>query len=112
MIETDQIKEADMTTFITSLLIKFLTVDNLCTVLAKTISALLTYASKKGGKAWDVAKAVIVKVNTWTSLFMQVYDDDHMSEEEEKLVAEAIKSKTDIAKVIDIIKTANEEKKA
>lgn len=99
-----------MTTFITSLLIKFLTVDNLCTVLAKIISALLTYASKKGGKAWDIAKAAIVKVNTWTSLFMQVYDDDNMSEEEEKLVAEAIKSKTDIAKVIDIIKKANEQK--
>jgi hypothetical protein len=93
-----------MATFITTFMLKFLTVDGLCSIIAKIISALLSYASKKGGKAWDTAKAVIVKVNNWTSLFLQVYDDEEMSEEEEKLVADAIKNKTDIAKVIDILK--------
>lgn len=97
-------------TFITTLLLKFLTIDNLCTVLAKIISSLLAYASKRGGKAWDIAKAAIVKVNTWTSLFLQVYDDEKLTAEEEKLIANAIKNKTDIAKIIDIIKKANEEK--
>ena len=101
-----------MATFITAFLLKFLTVDNLCTILAKIISLLLAYASKKGGKAWDISKATIVKVNIWTSLFLQVYDDDNMSAEEEQLVADAIKNKTDIAKVVDIIKKANEEKNA
>ena len=100
-----------MATTILAFLLKFLTVDNLCTVLAKAISLLLAYASKKGGKAWDTAKAAILKINVWTSLFLQVYDDDNMNAEEEKLVADAIKSKTDIAKVVDIIKKANEDKK-
>ena len=101
-----------MTTLITTFLLKFLTVDNLCTVLAKIISSLLAYASKKGGKAWDIAKAAIVKVNTWTSLFLQVYEDEKLTEEEEKIIADAIKNKTDITKVVDIIKKANDEKKA
>lgn len=101
-----------MTTFITTFLLKFLTIDNLCTVLAKIISLLLAYASKKGGKAWDITKTVIAKVNNWTSLYLQVYDDEKLTEEEEKLIAEAIKNKTDIAKVVDIIKKANEAKNA
>ena len=101
-----------MATFITTFLLKFLTVDNLCTVIAKVISMLLAYASKKGGKAWDIAKAAIVKVNTWTALFLQVYDDEKLSAEEEELIAKAIKNKTDIAKVVDIIKKANEAKNA
>ena len=101
-----------MVTFMTSILLKFLTVDNLCTILAKIISLLLAYASKKGGKAWDITKATIVKVNNWTSLYLQVYDDEQLTKEEEKLIADAIKNKTDIAKVIDIIKKANEEKNA
>ena len=94
-------------TLITTFLLKFLTVDSLCTIAAKIISTLLAYASKKGGKAWDIAKAAIVKVNNWTSLFLQVYDDEKLTEDEEKLIAEAIKNKTDIAKIIDIIKQKN-----
>ena len=105
MLVTQTERRNTMMTFITTFLLKFLTVDNLCTVIAKAISALLAYASKKGGKAWDIAKSVIVKVNNWTSLFLQ------MTEEEEKLIADAIKNKTDIAKVIDIIKKAKEESK-
>lgn len=101
-----------MATFITTLLLKFLSVDNLCTVAAKIIAALLAYASKKGGKAWDIAKASITKVNNWTSLFLQVYDDEKLTEEEEKIIADAIKSKTSIAKVVDILKKANEQKEA
>ena len=111
MLVTQTERSNTMMTFITTFLLKFLTVDNLCTVIAKAISALLAYASKKGGKAWDIAKSVIVKVNNWTSLFLQVYDDEKMTEEEEKLIADAIKNKTDIAKVIDIIKKAKEESK-
>lgn len=101
-----------MTTFAIKILLNFLTVDNLCAVLAKTISMILSYASKKGGKAWDVAKGVIVKVNNWTSLFLQVYEDETLDKDEEKLIAESIKNETDIAKVVDILKKAASEKKA
>lgn len=101
-----------MTTFIVKILLNFLTVDNLCTVLAKIISKLLSYASKKGGKAWDITKSVIVKVNNWTSLFLQVYEDEELDKEEEKLIAEAIKNRTDIAKIVDILKKSSKGKAA
>jgi len=35
---------------------------------------------------------VITKINLWTSLFIQVYDDEEMSKEEEEIVAKAIKN--------------------
>lgn len=46
----------------------------------------------------------------WIDLFLQVYDDDTLTEDEEKLIAEAIKSQTDIQKIVDILKEKVEEK--
>ena len=76
----------------TSFLIKFLNVDALCALIAKAIALILSYASKHGGSTWDTAKAAILKVNLWTSLFMQVYADDMLDEKEEKKIANAIKN--------------------
>ena len=101
-----------MTSIIMTIALKFLTVDGLCQLAAKIISNILSWASKKGGKAWDIAKTVITKINLWTSLFLQVYDDDTMSKSEEKLVAEAIKNQTSIAKLVDILKKPIEEQQA
>jgi len=98
-----------MTSILTTIALKFLTVDGLCTVAAKVIANLLAWASKKGGKAWDVAKVAITKINLWTSLFLQVYDDEELTQEEEAQIAEAIKNKTDIAKLVDIIKKPIED---
>ena len=95
-----------------SFLVKFLDLDTICMLIAKCVAAILSYASKKGGKAWDIAKAIITKINLWTSLFVQVYDDETLTEEEEKLVAEAIKKQTSIEKIIDILNKNNEIKKA
>ena len=65
-----------MTSVIMNIALKFLTVDGLCSLAAKIISKLLYWASKKGDKAWDIAKTIITKINLWTSLFLQVYEDD------------------------------------
>ena len=99
-----------MKSIVTSLLVKFLDVDTLCTLVAKAIATLLAYASKRGGKAWDIAKTAITKINLWTSLFLQVYEDESLSEEDEKKIAEAIKKETDIAKLVDILKKDKEAK--
>lgn len=99
-----------MKSIMMSLFIKFLDLDSICMLIAKCVAIILSYASKKGGKAWDIAKAVITKINLWTSLFVQVYDDENMTEKEEKLVAEAIKKQTDISKVVDILKEKNGKK--
>lgn len=93
-----------MVSIVTSVLFKFLDVDTLCALVAKAISCILAYASKKGGKAWDIAKTAIVKINVWTSLFLQVYEDDDLSKEDEKIIADAIKKETDIEKLVDLLK--------
>ena len=92
--------------------LKFLTVDGLCQLAAKIISNLLFWASKKGGKSWDIAKSVVTKINLWTSLFIQVYDDDQMSEYEEQKIAKAIADQTPISKLVDILKKPIEEQQA
>lgn len=99
-----------MTQFITSMLVKFLDVDTLCSLVAKAIASILAYASKKGGKAWDIAKTAITKINLWTALFLQVYEDETLDAEDEKKIAEAIKKETDIAKLVDILKKDKETK--
>ncbi len=96
--------------FITSILFKFCSLESLSLIVAKAISYILAWASKKGGSAWDTAKAVIVQINSWTNLFVQVYDDDNMSAEEEELVAKAIAEKTPLDKVVEIIKNASTKK--
>lgn len=93
-----------MTKLITAALIKFLDVDALAGLIAKAIANILLFASKRGGKSWDVAKAIIVKINTWTSLFLQVYDDETLTAAEEKTIADAIKQETKIEKLVDVLK--------
>ena len=92
------------------MLVKFLDVDTLCSLVAKAISSILSYASKKGGKSWETAKTAITKINLWTSLFLQVYEDDTLDAEDEKKIADAIKKETDIAKLVDILKKDKEAK--
>lgn len=101
-----------MKSIIMAIALKFLTVDGLCQLAAKIISNLLFWASKKGGKSWDIAKSVVTKINLWTSLFIQVYDDDQMSEYEEQKIAKAIADQTPIAKLVDILKKPIEEQQA
>ena len=91
---------------------KFLDLDSICATLARLIALLLSYASKRGGKTWDVAKNVITKVNLWISLFIQVYDDENLTFEEEKIIADAIKKQTSIDKAVDILQKSISNKKA
>ena len=89
-----------------SFLMKFLDVDTLCALVAKAISCMLSYASKKGDKAWDTAKTAVTKINLWTSLFMQVYEDDTLDSEDEQKIAKAIKKETSIEKLVDILNSS------
>ena len=95
---------------VSSLIVSLFSVDNICTFIAKAIARILSWASKKGGKSWDIAKAAILKINVWTSLFLQVYEDDELTADDEKLIAEAIKKETDITKLIDILKSKTAKK--
>ncbi len=86
-----------------NILIKFLSVDAICKLIARGIAKILETASKKGGETWDKAKSVIKQIHLWCGLFLEVYEDDNLTAEEEEKIAEAIKNQTSIDKVVDIL---------
>jgi hypothetical protein len=46
----------------------------------------------------------MTKVNLWTSLFLQVYDDEELTPEEERKIADAIRKETSVEKLVDILR--------
>lgn len=92
-----------MKNFIIKLLFKTLTIENISALVAKCIVWLLEYARNKGDKYWDTAKGVIRKINNWCSLFLEVYEDDELTEEEEEKIAEAIAKETELKSIADIL---------
>ena len=81
-----------MQTILTNILLKFVSTDSLCSLIAKAIAKMLAFASKNGGKSWDNAKLAMSKVALWVNLFNEVYEDDELTAEEEAKIAEAIKN--------------------
>lgn len=92
-----------MKNWIISLFFKSLTVDNISQIAARCIVWLLEYARNKGDKYWDTAKEVIRKINNWCSLFLEVYEDNELSEEDEVKIAEAISKETDVQSIAKIL---------
>lgn len=90
-------------------LITFLNVDTICSFIARFISKTLSYASQKGGDTWEKSKRIISKIHLWCGLFLEVYEDDNMTPEEEQKIAEAIKNQTNIGKVVDILNNETKE---
>jgi Na+/phosphate symporter len=87
-----------------NILISLLSVDTICKLIARGIAKILETASKKGGDAWCKAKEIIKKIHLWCGLFLEVYEDDNLTEEEESKIADAIKNQTKIEKISDILK--------
>ena len=92
-----------MKTLLIKLLFKTLTIDNISALAARCIVWLLEYARNKGDKYWDTAKGVIRKINNWCSLFLEVYEDDELTEQEEEKIAEAIQKETSIQSIAEIL---------
>lgn len=92
-----------MKNWLINLFFKSLTVDNISQIVARCIVWLLEYARNKGDKYWDTAKGVIRKINNWCSLFLEVYEDDELTEEDEAKIAEAIKNQTDVQTIANIL---------
>ena len=93
-----------MQKILTNLLLKFVTIDTLCALIAKAIAKMRSYASKNGGKSWDNAKAAMNKIAVWVNLFNEVYADDKLTAEEEAKIVEAIKNETPVDKISEILK--------
>ena len=92
-----------MKNWLINLFFKSLTVDNISQIAARCVVWLLEYARNKGDKYWDTAKGVIRKINNWCSLFLEVYEDDELTEEDEAKIAEAIKNQTDVQTIANIL---------
>lgn len=92
-----------MKNLLIKLLFKSLTIENISALAAKCIVWLLEYARNKGDKYWDTAKEVIRKINNWCSLFLEVYEDNELTEEEEAKIAEAISKETNVQSIAEIL---------
>ena len=88
---------------ILNILAKFITVENVSSLVARLIVRLMEYARKKGDVAWDKTKAIVCEINRYTSLFMQVYEDDTLTEEEEEEIRKAILAGGNEEKLSDIL---------
>ena len=92
-----------MKNFFIKLLFQTLTIENISYLAAKCVVWLLEYARNKGDKYWDRAKEVIRNINVWCSLFLEVYEDEELTEEEEKKIADAIQRETKIESIAEIL---------
>jgi hypothetical protein len=83
---------------------KFITVEKVSAVVAKLTTKLLEYARNKGDAAWDTAKKVVQQIIKWCNLFLEIYDDDTLTPEEEAKLAEEIANMTDAATLKKLLK--------
>ena len=93
-----------MTKLLIKTLFSFVTIENVSYIIAKCIAYILRWASKKGGKNWDKAKAIIKNVEKWSHIFNEVYDDDNLSANEEEQIASALENSTTINSISELLK--------
>lgn len=83
---------------------KFITVEKVSALVARLIAKLLEYARNKGDAAWDTAKKVVQQIIKWCNLFLEIYEDDTLTPEEEAKLAEEIANMTDAATLKKLLK--------
>ena len=65
--------------------------------------------SDKGG--WEKAKKSVHEVKKWVNLFDEVYEDDTLTEEEEKKIEDAIADCTTVASIYKLLLNKKAPKK-
>ena len=90
---------------ILAFLLNFLSIDMIAKALAYCIAALLKLARKHSSeKGWQTTKKIIKNLRVWADLFDQVYADDELTEEEEAVIADAIKNCTTTQSIYKLLK--------
>ena len=93
-----------MTKWLIKLGMKFVSYKTLVETIACGIAYLLEYARENASKeVWDKAKNGVKEIKNWLTLFDQVYDDDSLSEEEEKLIQDAISNCTATESIYNLL---------
>ena len=90
--------------WIAKVALKFLSYDALVEMIAKALSYILEYARKNASpEAWEKAKEANKKVRAWTTLFDEVYEDDNLTPDEEKIIQAAIANCTSVESIYTLI---------
>jgi len=93
--------------------LKFVTYDTLVKVIATALAYVLEYARKHSDKGgWEKAKKSVREVKKWVNLFDEVYEDDTLTEEEEKQIEDAIADCTAVASIYKLLLNKKAPKKA
>ena len=92
-----------MQNLLIKLLLKIITPQKIGKLVAGAIAKLLNHA-KEHDEAWETAKVTIKQIRKWADLFLQVYEDDTLTKEEEKAIADEIANMTDSASISKILK--------
>ena len=92
--------------------LKFVSYETLVGVIASAIAYIMEYARKKSSpEGWERAKKSVKAIKTWVNLFDEVYEDDTLTDEEEKLIEEAISGCTAVDSIYKLLKNKKAPKK-
>ena len=101
-----------MTKWIVKIALKFVSYETVVNLIAQGIAYLINYARTNASEeAWDKAKTTIKEIRKWTTLFDEIYEDDKLTEDEEKKIQEAISNCTATESIYDLIKGKKNAKK-
>ena len=93
--------------------LKFVTYDTLVKVIATALAYVLEYARKHSDKGgWEKAKKSVHEVKKWVNLFDEVYEDDTLTEDEEKKIEAAIAECTAVESIYKLLLNKKAPKKS
>lgn len=82
-----------------------LSYDTLVKAIAQAMAYLLEYArSHSSDDGWQKLKKANKEIRNWTTLFDEVYEDDELTEDEEKKIQDAISNCTSTKSIYTLLK--------
>ena len=101
-----------MLKWIVKLGLKFVSYQALVDAIASGIAYILEYARKNSSNGgWEKAKESIKEIRHWLDLFDEVYEDDTLTEEEEKKIQDAIANCTVTSTIYNLLQGKEPPKK-
>ena len=92
--------------------LKFVSYETLVQVIAQGMAYILEYARNNASEdGWKMAKSANKSIKNWSTLLDEVYDDDKLTEEEEKKIQDAIAECTATKSIYNLIQGKKTAKK-
>ena len=84
--------------------LKLVSYETMVEIIAAALAYILEYARKNAyAGGWEKAKSTVKQIKNWTTLLDEVYEDDTLTEEEEKKIQEAIANCTIAGTIYELI---------